>query len=63
MSKQVYSFEGNNEVEVCRTAFLNMHDVSVKRVRNALGYVTASGTLKPDNRGRSTFQVRCLRIP
>ena len=40
-------------IEMCRTAFLSMHDVSVKRVRNAVDKATSTGTVLPDQRGKN----------
>lgn len=41
------------EIEVCSTAFLNIHAVSVKRVRNAVHKAMSTGTgiVTPDQRG------------
>ena len=43
---------GNEEISVCKTAFLNIFDLREKRVRNVLEKQTSTGTQKPDMRGR-----------
>lgn len=44
----------DKETEVCRTAFLNIHAVSEKRVRNAVHKAKSTGTgvVTPDQRGK-----------
>ncbi|XP_076035920.1 uncharacterized protein LOC143021926 isoform X2 [Oratosquilla oratoria] len=41
----------DKDLQVCRTAFLNIHAVSVKRVRNAVNKMMSSGTIE-DKRGK-----------
>lgn len=54
-ASRVYTVLVNNvAVDVCKQAFLNIHGLSDKRVRNVLVKAAASstGTLTPDQRGR-----------
>ena len=41
-----------NEIEVCLKAFLSIHDISEKRVRNVSNKETSTGTIIKDQRGR-----------
>ncbi|KAK4324158.1 hypothetical protein Pmani_005161 [Petrolisthes manimaculis] len=44
--------KGNKELEVCRTAFISIHGVSEKRVRNAMDKMGPSGIVEKDKRGK-----------
>ncbi|XP_076061436.1 uncharacterized protein LOC143037202 [Oratosquilla oratoria] len=45
---------GHADIKVCRKAFLSIHDITDKRVRNAMKKVTPTGVLAPDMCGRHT---------
>lgn len=43
----------NKEIEVCRTAFVNIHNITVKRIRNAVDkMMTGAGSFDKDQRGK-----------
>ncbi|XP_047494539.1 tigger transposable element-derived protein 1-like isoform X2 [Penaeus chinensis] len=52
--------KGNKELEVCRTAFISIHGVSEKRVRNAMDKMGPSGMVEKDKRGK---HVPGVKIP
>ena len=52
----------DKEIKVCRKAFVNMHGVTFKRIRNVIEKITSSGGTIPNQRGMLNFLAKKLEL-